>query len=50
MPAGTTVSDVVNAILRAALAAEIKEVERYNLPPTDAESPPKRRRKKGGDE
>jgi hypothetical protein len=36
MPDGTTVSDVVNGILREALAEEVKQIESYG----DFDSPP----------
>jgi hypothetical protein len=48
MPAGTTVSDVVNGILRAALANEVEEIQSFGE--IGGEAPrPKRKRKDGGE-
>jgi hypothetical protein len=46
MPGTASVSDVVNAILRAALAREIEEVRAYGVGEPEPEPEPKKR--KGG--
>jgi hypothetical protein len=46
MPAGTTMSDVVNDILRDALAEEVEQIKSYGA----LGGAPKPRKKKGGAE